>query len=328
MKKTALLSVMLAVCLIALGGAALFLFGGVLGQSYADAEKYTAGGTTLEGKIENLEISWNDGRVKIAYHAGETVTVSETSRKNIPDDFQVRWWLDGTTLRIRYAKSGARMVFQNLNKELTVTLPEGIRLKTVSVTGASADLELPGLSAEEARLETSSGEIRAEITARKLTAVCTSGDFRGTVNGAEEISAESTSGNISLTQTGGAKTVRLKTTSGGIGAEMESVGSIRAESTSGGIALDAKKAEKATVSSTSGDLTLTLGAFGELEAGTTSGSVTASLPEQPGFSGEVRTTSGSVRSALALKKEGNTYFCGDGSGKISIHTTSGKVTLQ
>jgi len=328
MNKSKVLTILLGVCLVALGAASLFLFGGSFIKSYADAHMYQTGDTTLEGKVENLEIDWTDGRVTVAYHAGDTVTIAETSRKPISEDLRVRWWLDGTTLRIRYARSGARMLFQNLDKELTVTLPEGTRLKTVSVNGTSADLELPGLSAEEARLETTSGNIRTEAAVRKLTMASTSGDVEGTVDGAEEISAASTSGSISLTQTGEAKAVSLKTTSGGIGAVLENAGSVTAESTSGNIGLEAKKAEKVKAAATSGDVRLTLGAFSELEAGSTSGSVTAALPDRPGFSGEVKTTSGSVESALAMRKEGNTYSCGDGSARVNIHTTSGNVTLK
>ena len=70
------------------------------------------------------------------------------------------------------------------------------------------------------------------------------------------------------------------------------------------------------------------GALTRLKLSCTSGSVFAELPAVPGFSGEIRTVSGSVKSDLAMTRNGNFYTCGDGSVEISISSVSGSVTVS
>jgi hypothetical protein len=60
----------------------------------------------------------------------------------------------------------------------------------------------------------------------------------------------------------------------------------------------------------------------------TSGSISATLPELPGLSGRVSTTSGSFETGLPLTKNGDTYSCGDGSMHFDISTTSGSVRIN
>ena len=67
--------------------------------------------------------------------------------------------------------------------------------------------------------------------------------------------------------------------------------------------------------------------FDALSISSTSGDVRADLPEKPGFTAEMKATSGKIRYDLPLTKEGRTYVCGDGSGRLSISTTSGDITL-
>lgn len=327
MKKSTILMILLIVCIVTAGAAAVLLLGTQMRITYADAEKYTAGETTLNASVENLDIHWVDGRVNIAYHAENTVTITETAQRNITEDMAVRWWMDGSTLRIQYAKSGFGLM-KNLNKELTVTLPEGLKLKKAEIFGTSSDLNVPGITADELKLESTSGEIYAAGSAQKVTLASTSGNIRGILEGAEEIAATATSGNISLTQSGTVKTMTAASTSGNISMAAEEAGTLSAGATSGKITLEAKKADKVQVSCTSGDITLSLKAFGELKAEATSGNVTASLPADPGFTGDFSMTSGSFQSAIALAKEGKTYTCGDGSASCAIHTTSGNITLK
>ena len=66
----------------------------------------------------------------------------------------------------------------------------------------------------------------------------------------------------------------------------------------------------------------------ELKIHSTSGAVTAYLPEKPGFTCSVDTTSGSFGSGIALAKDGKNYVCGDGSAKCDIDTTSGDVRIE
>ena len=51
------------------------------------------------------------------------------------------------------------------------------------------------------------------------------------------------------------------------------------------------------------------------------------VPGDAGFTAEISTTSGRVDMALPAKKTGNRYVCGDGSAQVSIHSTSGNVSV-
>lgn len=347
MNKTRLLTILLIACLIVLGFSSLKVFGSITGISYANAEAYTVGETEIKDAVESLDIHWQDGSVTLAFHDKDTVLIEETSKKSIPDNLKVRWWLDGGTLRVQYAKSGIWRT-KNLNKALTITLPKGTKLNDVAISAASGDVNVPQLDAAALALNTASGEIDAEAVAATVTAHSASGDIRlrhaggadtvalssvsGEINaelaGVAELSVESTSGDIKLTQTGRADAVRLETTSGEIDAALDDVGQYKASSVSGDIRQTFAGVQTAAIGSTSGQIRAGAGAFDELSIKTTSGDVTLGLPVEQGFTAEIGTTSGAFESAIALAKDGKTYTCGDGSAKLSIHTTSGDIQLE
>ena len=330
MKKSTILTAALVLCLAALAFCAWQMFGGsVSGFTYADADRYTAGDTVVSGSVENLYIDWTEGQVNIEYHAGNGITVSETADRPLSEDNRLRWWLDGTTLRIRYAKPRFRISGTSLNKKLTVSLPEGTVLKSADIGSTSGDLNIPYLAADEIRLDSTSGDIRACTAAAKLTVSATSGDTDvRQESDIDTVTLGSTSGSIACTL-GSAKHVTADSASGGIRLVLSSgAENVRLHSTSGNVDLDAASADKADISSTSGSVNARLAAAGSLKIGSTSGCVDAQLPAEPGFTCTVGTAGGSFSSDLALTKNGNTYTCGDGSAVCSISTTSGDIRLH
>lgn len=323
-------TIALIIVLFALAAAAWFLFGNTVGGiEYANADRYTAGDATVTGRVENLFVDWTSGEVSIAYHSGSGVIISETANKALGDDDKLRWWLDGTTLRIRHAKAGLRISF-GLEKKLTVSLPEGTVLKSADISSTSGDLKIPALAAEEIRLGSTSGGISAVTsTAKTLYASSTSGgivlrqdDDAGTVE------LHSTSGGIACALNN-VKTVTGDSTSGGIALNIDGkAGTVKLGSTSGGIGLAIASADTVETASTSGSVTGSVASFTELKAGSTSGSITLQLPAEPGFTCKAGTTSGSFSSDLPLTKNGDTYTCGDGSARCSISTTSGNIRID
>lgn len=323
-------TIALIIVLFALAAAAWFLFGNTVGGiEYANADRYTAGDATVTGRVENLFVDWTSGEVSIAYHSGSGVIISETANKALGDDDKLRWWLDGTTLRIRHAKAGLRISF-GLEKKLTVSLPEGTVLKSADISSTSGDLKIPALAAEEIRLGSTSGGISAVTsTAKTLYASSTSGgialrqdDDAGTVE------LHSTSGGIACALNN-VKTVTGDSTSGGIALNIDGkAGTVKLGSTSGGIGLAIASADTVETASTSGSVMGCVASFTELKAGSTSGSITLQLPAEPGFTCKAGTTSGSFSSDLPLTKNGDTYTCGDGSARCSISTTSGNIRID
>ena len=294
--------------------------------AFGSDAKYSRGAATLNDSIENLDIDWTAGKVEIAYHADNTITLEETAKRAIAEDEEMRWQVDGTTLRIIFEKPG-RFSFTSQEKTLTVTLPEGTRLKTAAIKATSADLEIPALEGEEITLETTSGDIHAGVTAKKVKGSSTSGDMRLTLNGRpDSVTLGATSGGI-LAEAEEAGTMKIGTTSGSVQVNLGHADSLEIGSTSGNIYTDMKQIGKAGLGSTSGSIHVKAGGFEQLKIEAISGSVEAALPATPGFSGTVSTSSGDVICRMPLMKDGERYTCGDGSGKLEIHTTSGDVTI-
>ena len=294
---------------------------------YANAEKYTAGETSISESVRNLEIDWINGKVNLAYHSSGTVELSETSDRTISPDLQLRWWLDGDTLRIQYAKSGFRLN-SNQQKELTVTLPEGISLNNVSISATSGDLNIPALEAEALRMEVTSGDIYAEAGTRTAEVRATSGDITLKLRGeAEGVTVGTTSGNVGI-EAEKARKIKVSSTSGGIGISAGETQECEAGATSGNVYVDLLEAGNVKIGTTSGGIQVSLAKFASLKANSTSGQVTAALSDAPGFTAEIGSVSGRMDYNMPLSRNGDTYVCGDGSGKVEIGTTSGNIQLN
>ena len=260
---------------------------GFAGTGFTDTDNYETGDATITETVKNLEVDWTSGSITVEYHKENTVIISESAKKKISDDKRMIWQLDGDTLRIRFSKPH----FIELNsqkKDLTITLPEDLVLDDVNIDATSATLDIPSLQADTLKMDITSGDI------------CVSADAR-------VISGNTTSGNLTL-----------------------SAGSpedLRIDSTSGNIYVDAAETGTVSINSTSGDVHVEVDSFNKLNIDVTSGDVTAVLPAEPGFTANLDTTSGRIDYQLPLAKEDDAYVCGDGSGEVSIDTTSGNITI-
>ncbi|MBR3740685.1 MAG: DUF4097 family beta strand repeat protein [Clostridia bacterium] len=307
---------------------AIVLLAGLL--PIAHAEQYRVGDAEISATIRNLEINWTSGRVDIAYHSGNTILISEKTTGVISEDMRMRWRLDGDTLRIEYDKPGLHLFsFMPHEKELTVDLPDGLKLEKADISVTSGDVNIPALYADELKLGATSGDIRGLVHARTIKGKLTSGSMEVQVmNTAEEVSLESTSGSITLEAMEIEKKAVISTTSGSIRAAVKQTDEFKANSTSGAIKAVIGNAKNITIGSTSGKVIADISTVHALDIHTTSGGVTAYLPQTPGFTAQIETTSGRFESQLALTKQGNAYIAGDGSGTVKIHATSGNILLN
>ena len=327
MDKTKLLTAILVVLLVVTGAASWYIFRNNAGLSSADADQYQAGNTEISSPVESLDIGWTSGKVDIEYHAGTGIKVTETASRDLSEDEKLRWWLDGSTLRIRYIKSGINVTF-NLNKSLTVSLPEGTTLKKATVSVTSADVNVPVLTADEIFFDSTSGDIAAVTETQRLNASSTSGNMRIQQNGDLDSAAlTSTSGGISLTLAG-AKNLEVRSTSGSIYVTASgAVGNVRLHSTSGSVVPDLMDTDNADFTSTSGEITAKLLSFRDLKINTTSGDVTLKLPEPPGFTCRIGSKLTRFSSELSMETSGNTCTFGDGSASCAVSTSSGSIRI-
>lgn len=268
------------------------LFGG-FSYTYDNARQYAAGDCTLDDNVQHLNIDWLSGDVVIRYHDKDYIAVTEEAPRPLSKDATLHYWLDGTTLRIRYAGSDRRHLFPIPSKALTVYLPRDAALEGLAVETVSADIALGDITARWIDLETVSGAIEAE-------GVCC----------AEGLEADSVSGSITVyTQSDSSM--------------------LEAETTSGAIDVTAGALDSISLSSTSGRITAALRSLsyeGSLE--TLSGAIVLHLPEDGAFTGEASTVSGSFDSDLPYEKVGDAYRWGTGGAELDIETLSGSVSIR
>ncbi|MBR5344326.1 MAG: DUF4097 family beta strand repeat protein [Clostridia bacterium] len=310
MKNKGILKIGIIVCAIVLAVAVALGFTDTLGYHYPNEDRYTAGNTEISETVKNLDIEWINGKVNIAYHIENTVVLSETSDKPITEDMQLRWWLDGDTLRIRFAKPRFAFVLSwGQQKDLTVTLPEGIALAQVNIEATSGDLVIPAIQAEEVKLDTTSGDINATLTASDIT-------------------VESTSGDVSLNLAGEPRDTSIRTTSGDVHITGNSMDRLFSHSTSGNVGVDVENLASSSIETTSGAIEVKTREFRHLSIKSTSGNVYAHLPTEPGWTAKVKTTSGVFNHDMYLRTNGDGYVCGVGSSNVTIETTSGNVQID
>ena len=329
MKSAKFLSASMTVCAVVLI-ASLFLSVsrviGFAGGSYPHSEEYSAGDAKIRETVKNLDISWLNGTVRLAYHNGKEVILEETSNRKISSEHQMRWWLDGDTLHIRYAKSGLRIT-REPEKDLTVTLPKNAVLEDVHFSASSGTLMLPSVKAEQLELEVTSGSIYARANAKSMTLSSSSGSIELLAEGeAEKIVANTSSGDIQI-DVEDAESVRLSATSGSIEATVNRSETFRATSSSGSIHAELGEAETAELECTSGRIRVKTDTLNTLKVRSSSGDVSVSVPKKPGFTAKIATSSGSIDNRLSLTKQGSDYICGDGSGTLDIQTTSGDIRI-
>ena len=325
MKMTKKLLWIMAVSMLALALCSCTI--GSIYNTYENADQYTTGDAEISGNIDHLDIGWLEGSVKIEYHAENTVIISETSTGAVSDETAVHWWLDGSTLRIRYAASN-QSIIANLNKQLTVILPETQQMEGIHISSTSADIECGDLSAEQVELSATSGDIAVTCTAENIHISATSGDLKCDILSAKQVELSATSGDI--TATCAAENICMSATSGDL--ELTQTGEtsrLVVTSTSGNIYVQSEQVGQAELGSTSGEITISCGKTPtQLDIDSTSGDIKLCLPEGAELTAEVSTTTGRFDTELAMKKDGSRYICGNGSSSVVISTTSGDVFVS
>ena len=293
MNKSASLALSLTLCALLLSGCGLHIRPslGLSGINYEHPEKYTVGGAAFTDKVEKVEIHWLSGSVTVTGHRGNEIRFSETANRNLTNDLSMHYWLDGSTLRIQFCRSG-KWNLNGLEKELTLQLPERL-LESLEVDTVSARVNLEDLKMEDLELDTVSGAVRLRD--------CQVSD---------RARVDTTSGSVKAALIGALREWKADTVSGSVELIAPEVKAFDVNTTSGSVSLTAESAPK------------------DLDVDSVSGSVTLCLPADGDFTLDFDTVSGSFSSELACKTEGSRRIFGRGTGDYSIDTTSGSVNIE
>ena len=202
MNRSASLTLALTLCALLLSGCGLHIRPslGLSGINYEHPEKYTVGGAAFTDSVEQVEIHWLSGSVTVTGHKGNEIRFSEKANRNLTNDLSMHYWLDGSTLRIQFCRSG-KWNLNGLEKDLTLQLPERL-LDSLEVDTVSARVNLEGLAVKEMELDSVSGAVRlrdCQVTHRAMVDT-TSGSVKAELTAAlREWKADTVSGSVELT---------------------------------------------------------------------------------------------------------------------------------
>lgn len=284
-----LLGVYLSGCVVHLG---------LLEYTYDNSARYESGDTYFSESdgIDNLDIDWISGDVYVSFDGERGIEVYEHSlRGNLPKSLSLHYWLDGSTLKIKYCRSGISD-YDHLSKSLYVVFPKGYKLGTVDINSVSAPVECTDLIAEKLDIDSVSGKV----------------SVKGYSDVRTKCNVDTVSGRISLDL---GRTKELN------------IGSI-----SGSVYVIADEIERADVDTTSGFVRMEYAKYSpdRLEIDTTSGSIEIILPPDSGFDAKLCSFSGSIDidRCFRTRKVNNTWYCGDEYSHIEVDSMSGSITLS
>ncbi len=271
--------------------------------SYDDSARYAAAesagdsyGATVSSVTE-IDIEWVQGEVNItASDTASDVTFSETADYKGKDEMIMRYFLDGTTLKIRFAESGVNLSlspYKNIKKTLFVTLPAAA-MAEIDVDSVSADVTVSSVKASEISLDAVSGKITAknsEATEAKFATV---------------------SGNITVSDCSFIGSTEINSVSGEATVNNCSVSNFEAETVSGNVNFQTNSLS------------------GNAKIETVSGNIAVLLPtEISGFRASFSTTSGEFSSSSPVTVSGKTHAYGDApSFALSCSTVSGNFSVN
>ena len=277
---------------------------------YRDAEKYAPGDCEITDRIEDLDVDYLSGNVRLVSSDTNTASVKETSNVELDDRRKVHTWVDGTTLRVRFCASGKKLSFDGIEKSLVIEVPESVYMNTIKMACTSADISCEGIK---------TGSLGIDVTSGNITADCEAGD----------ISVGATSGDITLAQKGKSESIRIETTSGDVKVDAETVSDMNIEVTSGVVSVEADDVKTLKSEATSGNGNFRFAKTpGSTDIHVTSGDIEITVPENADLTVDIDTASGDFSYDLPLSKNGNSYICGSGTNKLSIESTSGDIDLN
>ena len=306
-KNNILLSFLFGSMLISLNGCS---FAFTTNYIYQNGEKYVAGDREITDKIENIDIDYMSGDVKLIASETNTVSIKETSKKQLDDKRKVHTWVDGNTLYVRYCESSKKLDLNNLEKNLEITIPKDVKLTDTKIKASSGNVTCKGFEADKVNVYVSSGDISADFDTK-------------------DIKMHASSGDITLNQTGDSDDISVDTSSGDINATMQDVTYLTSSASSGNITLSANKINDFSSRTSSG---INEFHFAETPENTnihsSSGKVTIYLPENADLTADLDSSADDVYFDLPFEKTSDSFICGNGSNKMKVHTSSGDIYIK
>ena len=316
-----------------------------LNSDYEPDGRYTA---QVAG-ANSLRIWWPSGEVTVSVYDGAEIAFEETSQEEITEKTALRWGVQDGVFIIQACQAAHNHNVALPEKDLEVRVPRAMAdaLQTFAFSGASADLHVMDIKADEVEISTSSGPVWVENVAFQESSVETASGEITLAGTFETAHLKTASGDISVANAEGTaaldlvsvsgtvdvagcyRTLRLDVISGDVtGADLQAE-SLDIDGNSGAYRLSGAFAA-IDASTVSGNVELQMTSCpDELEIQTVSGCVELALPEDSSFTLETETVSGDLKCAFpAINDGGDRYVVGNGENAFRIETTSSDITLK
>jgi DUF4097 and DUF4098 domain-containing protein YvlB len=275
------------------------------GEDYPNAEKYHTGAFTYNAAdIKAVEVYWRSGEVEITESDKAKLHVRESGGE-LPEGTAMHHFLDDSVLRIRFCKSGAKIVVDATDKHLSLEVPKGI---DISIHTTSALVKAVDLNQNSVLIAALSGSTELGIvTADTIDLSSSSGSIH-----ADSISAQS---------------LKCSAASGAVDIGAVSTQTLECSTSSGGVTMHGITAETAKITASSGSVELALTKVPSAEIYTSSGTVNLALGNG-GAEVLYTSSSGKLLTDHAYDRKGDLYVFGEGTSNITVETASGNLKIQ
>ncbi len=276
--------------------------------SYMFADRYVVGNGSCDAEnVDRIEINWVDGEITLVQGDDAEVLYTEEGT-GLSAAQQMHTLLENGVLYIQYCESDYRGRIPGEQKNLTLTLPAGMKIDINNVSGT---IRADGIFLGAARIDTVSAQvILGEVDFSSLYVYGVSGDLTADVLRGEEMYCSTASGAL-----------RVK--------DMQ-VERPWFESVSGSAEINSMCAADFEFYTTSGDVALTMLQDFPGSINTVSGNVFLSLPTLSHVTLRYESTSGEFTTQReCVMTERNKYSFGTGTaGMIAVATTSGSLSVD
>ena len=262
---------------------------------YDNYDKYTVGEAAITDIVRAVDVEWISGDIEFDFNGNPSdgIVFTESSKKGLSEALSLHYWLDGTTLRLKFAASG-KANFNGISKKLKVIIPSDVTLTELNINGVSSNIKLDGARADSIYVNSVSGNISAS-------------DIRA----GESVSLASTSGNVKGKILVACKSLKMASVSGNISFSTEArVRELSTETVSGNVFLsNLNPAKSGLVDTVSGDV--------ELE-----------FLDNSGFEISYETVSGDIVSDFNVYVHDSKYVYGTPNSAFKVKTVSGDLLIS
>ncbi len=195
---------------------------GFSGYNYDNSSKYLVADGVVNAKdINNIDVNWISGKIKVVDYDGDTIEFYEEGSSNLDEDEKMRYLVEDGNLKIKFKKSRKFMafsLFKSLNKTLILKVPSSIKdeLNNFVVDTVSSPVEIENLKSNNVSIEVVSGKVDLKNVKSEVLNVETVSGSTNISGDIDFIDVEAVSGKVTMNLENCPEEIKTETVSGSI----------------------------------------------------------------------------------------------------------------